>query len=532
MNLPIGVVLIVGADANVLQAMESLELGKQFSLRFCNNAVEARKILQSEEVEVALVDQHLLDNGPTGVDLLAVLREQDADCYRILFTAATDIDFFVSAINQGLIDAFLIKPWTAEQLISLLNQGCETALLRRHNRELAGELASRNTDLENLNSQLERMVEERTASLRETNEKLRQQQQEVVRLETQSTITQLARGLAHELNNPLAAILGYSQRLLRRLGSDLDAAQRLEVILSEVERCRGLVDQLHNLATPLDEERKVCDPKELLQSAIDRIRSAHNLPPHCVKTESLPKIIGAPRSLSRVFELVLDNARIAGATECELSAETVNDRVNLIVTNNGQSPTDNAILHAVRPFFTTHHDSGHRGLGLALATALLRDQNGSITLEHRNDGKSGARCIITLPRADPVSEKYKKVQHPESGKVLIVDDDPMITELLSECLQEDGVSVVVVGNGADAQQAIIDHPIRAVIADYYLDRDNGVAVLKSLIARQPGLQGHVAVFTGVSDAATLGKIAAETGYKILAKPFRLEQVQQLVREIF
>jgi response regulator RpfG family c-di-GMP phosphodiesterase len=532
-NLPTGVVLVVDDDSNVLKALGRLELGRQFTLRLCNNAADAQQILDHDEVEVALVDQHLGSDGPTGLDLLALLRERDADCFRIIFTGAADLDFAVSAINQGLIDAFLIKPWTTEQLISLLNQGCETALLRRHNRQLACELASRNAALEHLNEQLERMVEERTASLREINEHLRHQQAELVRLETQSTVTQIARGLAHELNNPLAAILGYSQRLLRRLGSDLDTAQRLEVILSEVERCRGLVEQLRNLSTPLDEDIVPCHIAELLSQACDRLQATDVTPPICTINGVLPKILGAPRSLARVLEQVVDNARLAGARHCTLSGESSADRLLLTIINDGQSPTHEVLRHATKPFFTTHHDKGHRGLGLALSLALLRDQNGTIELDQRDDGLTGARCIISLPLSEVTTKTFTnpKQPQPESGKVLVVDDDPMITELLSEFLRDDGISVVVVSNGEEAQKAISEHPICAVIADYHLDRASGIDVLNSLISRQPGLRGHVAVFTGANDSATLDKIASETGYRVLAKPFRLEQVQRLVHDI-
>jgi len=70
-----------------------------------------------------------------------------------------------------------------------------------------------------------------------------------------------------------------------------------------------------------------------------------------------------------------------------------------------------------------------------------------------------------------------------------------------------------------------------VIADYHLEHTTGIDVLRALIARQPGLAGHVAVFTGANDATTLERIHRDTGFPVLAKPFRLEQVQRLVREI-
>lgn len=533
MNLPIGIVLVVDDDPNVLKALGRLDLGPQFSLRLCASAAEAERVIGNEEIEVALVDQHLGVGAPTGLDLLAHLRERDADCFRIIFTGAADLHFAVNAINQGLIDAFLVKPWTSEHLVSLLNQGCETALLRRHNRQLAKEIAGRNAALEHLNQQLERMVEERTASLRETLDQLRQSQVEMVRLETQSTVSQIARGLAHELNNPLAAILGYSQRLKRRLGSDLDTAQRLDVILAEVERCRGLVEQLRNLAAPLDESPRACDPAAMLDQAAARLQATGVAVPEIRVQGTLPQVIAGPRSLARVFEQVLDNARLAGARTCTLAAANDDGRVRLLVKNDGATPDDETTRNATRPFYTTRADRGHRGLGLSMASALLREQEGAINLERQEDGSAGAVCVISLPHAAgaPVTEPTNQQPHPDSGLVLIVDDDPMITELLSDYLREDGINVLVVATADQAKAALTGQPIRAVIADYHLEHGSGIDVLRMLIARQPGLTGHVAVFTGANDAATLDRIAKETGYPVLAKPFRLEQVQKLVREI-
>jgi signal transduction histidine kinase len=531
-NLPIGIVLVVDDDPNVLKALGRLDLGPQFSLRLCASAAEAEAVIGKEEIEVALIDQHLGANAPTGLDLLAHLRERDADCFRIIFTGAADLDFAVSAINQGLIDAFLVKPWTAEHLISLLNQGCETALLRRHNRQLARELAGRNAALEHLNQQLERMVEERTASLRETLDQLRQSQVEMVRLETQATVSQIARGLAHELNNPLAAILGYSQRLKRRLGSDLDTVQRLEVILKEVERCRGLVEQLRNLAAPLDESPRPTDPLVVLETAAQRLRSTGVTVPEIQVQGVLPQVLAGPRSLARVFEQVLDNARLAGARTCVVRADAMEGRVRLSFANDGATPDEETTHHATRPFFTTRADRGHRGLGLSMASALLREQEGAINLDRRDDGKPGAVCVVSLPLSDaPPAATLVTQAHPEIGQVLVVDDDPMITELLSDYLREDGINVLVVATAEQAKAALTSQPIRAVIADYHLEHGSGIDVLRALIARQPGLAGHVAVFTGANDATTLERIHRDTGFPVLAKPFRLEQVQRLVREI-
>jgi CheY-like chemotaxis protein len=244
------------------------------------------------------------------------------------------------------------------------------------------------------------------------------------------------------------------------------------------------------------------------------------------------QVLAGPRSLARVFEQVLDNARLAGAHSCVLSAQDDDGRVRLLVTNDGATPDNETTRNATRPFFTTRADRGHRGLGLSMASALLREQEGTINLELREDNLPGAVCVISLPLAGGAPLVATATQaHPDTGRVLVVDDDPMITELLSDYLREDGINVLVVANAEQAKEALASHPIRAVIADYHLEFGSGIDVLRALIARQPGLTGHVAVFTGANDAATLERIAKDTGYPVLAKPFRLEQVQRLVRDI-
>jgi response regulator RpfG family c-di-GMP phosphodiesterase len=525
-------ILVVDDDANVLKALARLELGAQFALRCCSTTAEARAVIARGEADVALVDQHLGRDEPKGLDFLAELRERDPDCFRIIFTGAADLDFAVNAINHGRIDAFLVKPWSNEHLVALLNQGGETSLLRRHNRQLGQELSQRNAALEYLNRELERMVEERTAHLRETLDQLKEKQHELIRLETQGAVSQIARGLAHELNNPLAAILGYAQRMQRNLVHDADSSRRLTVILGEVESCRGLVEQLRNLAEPLDETALPCQAEQALDQALARLRANDIVPPECRIDGVIPPVLAAPRSLARVFEQILDNARLAGATYCRFSAQGGPERVRLMFDNDGETPSAEVLRGAVRPFFTTRAQHGHRGLGLAIASALLREQDGTIELVTRGEAVPGACCAVTLPAPAemPFSLVPQAALEPV-GAVLIVDDNPMITELLEDCLSDAGLAVVVVSSAKDALAAVEQSPIRAVIADVHLNGSSGIDLLQRLTARQPGLTGHVALITGDNDRISLAKLEAQAGVPVLAKPFRLEQIHKLVRDI-
>jgi response regulator RpfG family c-di-GMP phosphodiesterase len=528
---PLSKVLVVDDDPNVLSAVRRIPVPADFTWFTAASSAESLELLDQHTFDVALVDHHLGPGGLTGLDFLARLHGHDPDCFRIIFTGVADLAFSITAINRGHIDAFLLKPWSDEQIIALLRQGRETARLRRSNRELVFELSEQNRELERFNFELERAVQERTKHLQLAHARLQEKQQELIRVETQGAVAQLARGLAHELNNPLAAILGYSQRMQRKLSADEDTVRRLDVIVSEVARCRALVDQLRNLAAPLDEEVVVCDPEIALNTAIVRLRESGREPPALESVGTIPMVMAGRQSLSRVFEQILDNATLAGAKRCWFKGEAQSDRVQLTLENDGETPSEEAVLSAIKPFFTTMAQQGRRGLGLAISAALLREQGGTIALSKRASER-GACCSIWLPQPpDYVDVSCDLTAQKDSdAMVLIVDDEPLIAELLNDCLAETGCRAVEVASVGEALDLIGSKRIRAVLADMHLPDGNGVDLLDRAIALYPALKGHVALVTGDGQADTKELISA-SGYPILAKPFRLEQVSGILRKI-
>jgi signal transduction histidine kinase len=518
-------VLVIDDDAGVRAAVVAA-VGGEFDLRACASIAEAERIVATETVAVALVDEHLGPGQMSGLDYLAALAQRLPDCYRVLFSGDDAHELLVAAINRGHVDAFLPKPCRRQQFLTLFRHGVGTAKLRRDNRLLLRQLAERNAELEQAANRLERSVAERTAHLEQATAQLHEKHRELVRLETQSTVAHLVRGLAHELNNPLAAILGYAQRLQRRFGEDRETHGKLEVIVSEVDRCRTLVEQLRRLAAPLDEDLVRCNAEHLLQQAAQRLAEAGRRAPACTVVGSVPAVLGAPRSLGRVLEQVLDNAVQAGARTCVLSSGSMGDRVQLHLDNDGETPPEAVVANAVKPFFTTRSTTGGRGLGLTIAASLLRDQSGTIAIDRR-PGAAGARVTITLPRASSPSDRLPSVAHtPKRPLVLVVDDEPLIAELLQDCLIDAGCDASTVATCADALAAFQSRPPRAVLADVNLADGSGVDLLRRMLALRPELAGHLALVTG--DAQAHADLARSSGFPVLAKPFRLERMAEFI----
>ncbi len=525
-------VLVVDDDPLLLALARELEPGSDLVIHTCASTAEADRLVAHVQVDVALVDHHLGSGEPTGLAWLIGHRRRDQECFRIISTASTDFGLAVDLINQDTVDAFLPKPWTPEQLLALLHQGCEAALIRRHNRSLVHELGTRNAELLELASRLETLVDERTAHLSEANEKLRtahaelaRSQGERIRLETLGAVAQLVRGLAHELNNPLATILGYAQRLQVIHKADEDTKRRLGVILAEVDRCSSLVSQLHGLAQPPDEDTEAIAPGDLLARAQARLIQQGAACPDVRIDPRLPTAQGGPRAFQQVCEQVLANAAAAGARTCRLSGRREQDRVRLVIANDGATPDADQIRNALRPFYTTMSAEGHRGLGLALCYGLLREQDGTIELAARSDGP-GAEVVITLPAATsaPAPIPAARSAPDEVHRVLVIDDEPLVAGLLVDALADFGLQADVVSDAAAALALVAQGGHSAAIVDVHLGSASGIDLARRLIETWPALEGHLALVTGDGDVEAISRAS---GLPVIGKPFRMDHIERL-----
>ena len=470
---PRTVVLVIDDDRSIHSVLADL-VGSEFDLRCVSHPGDINTCLAGAIADVALVDHHLGPEHPTGLNLLLDLGARWPDCARILFSADLDQTLLLDAINRGHVDAFLPKPTRRDQLLATLRNGAATASLRRDNRALVQQLAERNRRLEASTVSLEQSVHERTAHLEELSQRLQEKHHELVRLETMSTVGHLVRGLAHELNNPLAAILGFTQRLQRGTTAPEETQRKLDVIITEVDRCRTLVEQLRRLAAPLDEALIVCVPAEILRESAKRLAELGQAVPTIEISDQIPEVQGGVRSLARIFDQVLDNAIQAGARHLWLSASTMSGRVQLAVDNDGETPDASTIANATKPFFTTRSQTGGRGLGLTIASALLKEQGGTLMLDQRPGGP-GARVVITLPPA-PTTGRHPALSRPRGlPRVLVVDDEPLIAELLSDCISETGCEVRIATTIHDALQVVNDSmPLRAILTDVHLGDGSGI----------------------------------------------------------
>lgn len=502
-------------------------------IHISRSATEADRLAQRLHPDVVVAGRG------AGIPWLQQCRERDPDAFRILWSGQQAVADGIAAVNRGDADALLVDPFDGTAAVELFHHGCEQALLRRHTQSLVDELAVRNAELLGFNERLEDLVAERTQHLVEAQERLQESHRQMLQLETQATVTHLLRGLAHEFNNPLAAIYGYTQRLHRQ-ATDTDVARRLTVILQEVDHCRRVVQQLTQLSTPLSEQAARLDPADALHSGADRYAAAAGRVPRLEVRDPLPAVIAAQRALARVFEQIIANAADAGASTIVLSGELNADRVRLVAANDGATPEDEVVANAVRPFFTTRAAEDHRGLGLSTAAALMREQDGTIELAKR-DGGRGAMVVLTLPAAEPAkrntTQQLPSLQLPgmqaplQVPTTLVIDDEPMVAEILVDALRETGCTTAVAGSVAEGMAELTRLDVRALVVDLHLPDGNGLDLARRALALKPELAGHIALTTGESDPERLERLVADHGFPVLGKPFRLDEVRSLAEKI-
>ncbi len=252
---------------------------------------------------------------------------------------------------------------------------------------------------------------EHIQELKQTNEQLRQARDELFRSEKLASVGQLAAGLAHEIGNPLAALIGYLEIIKSQLSSTShrDVLQRS---LVEAGRIDLLVRELLDFSRPSDDLYEKLDPAKLLSATVEllkhqgvfkRLTVADQLP------ESLPDVNGSHHKLQQTYINLLLNAAQACAEggRIVLSAGCQDDSVWIKVTDNGCGIEEKDYGKIFDPFFTTKEPGKGTGLGLAICHRAMEEFGGRI--EMKSIVAEGSEFMIHLPIDREAVKEVKKV---------------------------------------------------------------------------------------------------------------------------
>ena len=265
-------------------------------------------------------------------------------------------------------------------------------------REISSLAKSFNSMLEALQTSRS-ALEERNQLLEKSNAELSQARRELIRSEKMASVGHLAAGMAHEIGNPLGAVVGY----LGLLKQEMEAGRPREIVthaLAESERIDRLVRDLLDFATPSATILDELDLAAVAREAVERLSAQHSLPAVQLDLKGLPlqlpPVLASRHKLLQVIINLLLNARDASAAGgmIHLSGGKEKDRVWLAVADEGCGIKEDQLEKIFDPFFTTKAPDKGRGLGLAVCHRIVEEAGGTIGVE--STPGQGSRFVLEL----------------------------------------------------------------------------------------------------------------------------------------
>ncbi|NOK61489.1 MAG: DNA-binding response regulator, OmpR family, contains REC and winged-helix (wHTH) domain [Chloroflexi bacterium AL-W] len=385
----------------------------------------------------------------------------------------------------------------------------------------------------------------------------RRLEEQLTQAEKLSAIGQLVAGVAHELNNPLTSISGYTQLILRDTNVLPTVRDDLEHIHKQAERAARIVQNLLVFAREHKPERRMINLNDVIrdtlslrayQLRVDNINVVSELDPNLAPT------VADPHQLQQVILNLLNNAHQAIVERNETGTITLRSHGRSREASDGMSKTPVTIVCSVTdtgigipeselnrifdPFYTTKPVGQGTGLGLSICFGIIQEHSGRIWAQ--SEAGVGTTVSIELPllRDDTTLETPNKAYqtaellgNPTGHHILVVDDEEPVSSLLARLLQELGHQPVVANSGVAALQILQKSIFDLILTDVKMPGMSGFELYQRICQYDADLAKRVVFVTGdTMSAATQARIA-QIGNPYIAKPFVIEQLELLVRRL-
>jgi PAS domain S-box-containing protein len=423
--------------------------------------------------------------------------------------------------KEGLHSAFVVILWSKDRVLGGLVVGSRTP------REFSP--ADINL-LIAVGSQISNAID-RSALYEETRqayENLRRTQEQLLHSEKMAAVGQLIAGVAHELNNPLTAILGYSQLLLSSGQMPPQGMEYSDKLYKQAQRTHRIVQNLLSFARQHKPERVAVQLNQILKDTLalrDYDLRLSNIRVHYDLAPDLPMTGADPHQLQQVFLNIVNNAVDAileHSSEGELWVSTRSKDDCLIVEFKDSGPGVKDASRVFDPFYTTKPVGKGTGLGLSICYGIVTEHGGSISVS--NVQPSGACFIIELPyqrAAAPVDAiPAGGAVAARGARILLIDQDESVLEAVEAILRDGNHAVRSAANFPEAQRLLGEQEFDAVVADAEVRAAAGGESLQEwLTAHRPVLAGRLVWMSASAMPAQTGNHAGNGSF-VLQKPFK------------
>ncbi len=406
--------------------------------------------------------------------------------------------------------------------------------------------------LREMNETLERRVEERTAELRSTLDKLRGEVAERERAEQalrqaqkMEAVGQLTGGIAHDFNNLLTPVIGGLEIITRNL-QDQRLKRIADTALESSRRGAKLTTQLLTFSrlqriemAPVEVNRVITQMREILH---------HTIGPDVKVSTHLAADAGLAQcdenQLENAILNLAINARDAMPQGGKLSISTdsrqlqgqsdVSDGnyVFITVADDGEGMEPEVLARATEPFFSTKPLGKGTGLGLAQVYGIARQSGGTLRIDSRK-GQGTTVCVLLPAAGAGASEAVRAGDGPgqaraKSGMVFLVDDDPDVRAFLCDLLEELGHEVEAFATGPDALKGLEKRVPDLILVDFAMPEMNGAELATRIRAAYSDLP--IVFITGFAESDQL-EAATAGGAPVLRKPFGMDELARMVASL-
>jgi PAS domain S-box-containing protein len=385
-------------------------------------------------------------------------------------------------------------------------------------------------------------------------------EQENIRLEEQfhqaqklESVGRLAGGIAHDLNNLLTPILGYSEMLLEDTGPSDPRIEPLEDILNAGKRARDLVRQLLAFSRRQVLEFKPVNLDSLLKNFEKLLRRTirEDVRMHLELGSSLPKIRGDTGQLEQVIMNLAVNAQDAMPGGGDLVIQTSRTELNesdvhegegippgtyvlLTVKDTGQGMDAGTREHLFEPFFTTKEKDEGTGLGLATVYGIVKQHGGSIRVSSESGAGTTFRIFLpVLQEADPDRTRREEEARVQGGSetILLVEDNERVRRLIQAMMLKQGYTVLSASGGNEALELLsrLEEPLHLLVTDVIMPDMNGKQLYERVSSRFNEVK--VLYISGYTDNVIAQHGILDEGVHLIQKPFSNKALSVKLREI-
>ena len=374
---------------------------------------------------------------------------------------------------------------------------------------------------------------------------LKTTQAQLMQSEKLSAVGQFVAGVAHELNNPLTSVIGFSE-LLQATSTDPKQKDQLGHIARSAARCHKIVHSLLGFSRQHEPERKLVRLHEVADAVLEIVTydmRVNNVVLERAYAPDLPPLLGDVHQLQQVVLNIVSNARQALETfrrdgQITLRTGVTGDRVWLRISDNGPGISPENLKKIFDPFFTTKPQGKGTGLGLSLSYGIVQEHHGSIRAESQPG--VGTEFILEFPAVDPSVVKpvlFRPDSQPPmpargaTYHILAVDDEESILTLVHDILSSEGHRVETTGSGETALDLILRHDYDLIVSDWKMPGLNGINLYQELLVRKPEAARRMLFMTGDVIKDSFQNFLKQHNRTCLPKPFALREFHAAVASI-